>query len=204
MEQSAWRKSWGGFIVANSKKRCTYCKKYKPQSEMLMAPVGAFCDADCRYQYGMDRVHDLKKKTKDLAKKKQAKEKREFQLKDIKVRKAAAKKACHEYIRERDKNRLCICCGKPLGEVFHAGHFYESGNFSAIRYNEDNIHGQRVYCNKFKGGRHHEYRKGLIERIGLDRVVALDNARHNPVKRSAEDYLKIEKYYKDKLKELLK
>lgn len=122
---------------------------------------------------------------------------------DLKTRKKAAKEACHKYIRERDKFKPCPCCNKPLGEDFHAGHFLESGNNPKIRYDEDNIHGQRVDCNFFKGGDSGMYRVNLIERIGLERVERLESLQGGVVKRTPQDYAEIEKYFKEKLKNLI-
>jgi hypothetical protein len=125
---------------------------------------------------------------------------RNYQLSDLKIRKAAAKKACHEYIRTRDKDKPCICCGKPLGEEYHAGHFLESGNNPQVRYDEDNIHGQRIDCNYFKGGDSGDYKENLIVRIGADKVNAIISKKSGTIKRTAQDYLVIENYFKGKLK----
>ena len=126
--------------------------------------------------------------------------KRKHQLSDLKIRKAAAKKICHEYIRERDKDKPCICCGKPLGEEYHAGHFLESGNNPQVRYDEDNIHGQRVDCNYFKGGDSGDYKENLIARIGKEKVNNLLSKKGGSMKRTAQDYLDIENYFKEKLR----
>lgn len=128
--------------------------------------------------------------------------KKNFQKTDIKTRKDAAKKWCHEYIRLRDKDKPCVCCGKPLGEDYHAGHFIESGNNPQTRYDEDNIHGQRVDCNYFKGGDSGDYKENLIGRIGMDRVNAVLSKKGGTMKRTAQDYQAIEDYYRDKIKDL--
>jgi hypothetical protein len=78
----------------------------------------------------------------------------------------------NKYIRERDKGNPCICCGK-YGEL-QAGHFYSAGKYSQLRFNEDNVHGQKMSCNYFLSGNLNEYRLNLIERIGKDRVEDLD------------------------------
>ena len=154
-------------------------------------------------KYALKHVDKGRKKILSEQKKEQAKRKRDFYEKDVKTRKAAAKKACHDYIRARDAGKLCICCNEPLGDKYDAGHFLESGNNSRIRYDENNIHAQRVYCNQYKGGNSAEYRKGLIKRIGLEAVEKLESVKKGPFKRTASDYKDIELYYKKKLKELL-
>ena len=87
-------------------------------------------------------------------------------------------------------------------DLFHAGHFLESGSNPKIRYDEDNIHGQRIYCNTYKGGDSGQYKENLIKMIGSDRVKRLINLKGGTVKRTANDYREIESYFKNKLKEL--
>lgn len=131
-----------------------------------------------------------------------AKRKRDFYLGDLKTRKVAAKKECHEYIRLRDKGLPCICCGRKIIGVVHAGHFLESGNNPKIRYHEDNIHAQSSYCNTYKGGDSDDYQGRLRQKIGDERVDSLLSKKGGSVKRTAEDYLDIEAYYKSKILEL--
>jgi hypothetical protein len=119
---------------------------------------------------------------------------------DIKTREKAAHDACHLWIKIRDKGLLCICCNLPIGEQGNAGHFHESGNNSRIRYDEDNIHYQRIYCNMYKGGDSDDYRGNLIKKIGIARVERLDSLKGGTMKRTCEDYKKIENYYKLKIK----
>ncbi len=135
-------------------------------------------------------------------KKANAKQKRGYWDNNIKTRKRAAKEACHAYIRARDKGGDCICCGKPLGSDFQAGHFIPSGNNPKVRFDEYNIHGQRLDCNYFHGGDSDDYKGRLIKKIGADQVDYLLANKGGTMKRTAQDYKKIEVYYKQKLKEL--
>jgi len=188
--------------MPNAKLKCAYCKKYFPREQMKSCNKGNFCCDDHMVKYALKHVDKGRRKLLAFQKKENARKKREFYENDIKTRKKAAKKACHDYIRARDAGKPCICCGEPLGPKFDAGHYLESGNNSRVRYDEDNIHGQRVYCNQHKGGNLIGYRKGLIEKIGLERVERLENTEKGPLKRTAQDYKEIELYYKQKLKEL--
>lgn len=181
------------------KRKCVNCKERKPVGQGNITPVGFICSGECAIEYARGRFikkNYLGNKGKRKTTNKQA-------ASDLKIRKEAAKTACHAYIRERDKGKCCVCCGEPLGDDFQAGHFWESGNYPFIRYHEDNIHGQRVHCNYFKGGDSGHYRMNLIFRIGADRVLWLDENRSNPIKRTVEDYREIERYYKQKLKDLI-
>lgn len=91
-----------------------------------------------------------------------------------------AQREFNRYIRLRDHGRPCICCGRPLedraltGGGYDAGHYRSVGSAPQLRYREDNVHAQRKVCNQFGAGRAVDYRIGLIARIGVDAVEALE------------------------------
>ena len=182
--------------------KCKQCKtKHADIAKMVTTPsaLGKFCDYDCLADWVRDNPVKIKQEYSKLARA----EKIQFNANDIRVRKKAAKTACHLYIRTRDKNRGCISCGVNLaGTKYDAGHLIESGNYPFIRYHEDNIFGQCVHCNQHKGGNEVEAKKGAIERIGEQRVNWLYDNKNKLIKRNIEDYREIERYYKDKLKQL--
>ncbi|MEY8200470.1 MAG: recombination protein NinG [Colwellia sp.] len=124
----------------------------------------------------------------------------------LKAVKNRAKSICHLYIRTRDKGKLCACCNRPLGETFHAGHFMESANNTAIRFDETNIHGQREDCNIMHGGDFGSFDKNLRIRIGDDAVERLIRIAKRRVvaKLALDDYLEIIEHYKTKLEVLIK
>lgn len=187
-------------------RKCLGCKDRFEKDSMIILPVGAFHTMDCALDY---QSHKREKAKARLAKKDKAdkvaaakKLKKEFYDNDLSTRKKAAKKACHDYIRARDRGKDCICCGRPLGDKYDAGHFIESGNYPFIRYHEDNIHAQSVHCNQYKGGDSGGYEERLIAKIGEDRVNWLKSNKHKLIKRTVEDYRDIENYYKGKIKGL--
>ena len=181
--------------MACAKLKCCGCKERFPRETMIKIFGSNFHSIDCATQY----AYGNKEKGRAIKHKAQ---KKEYNENKLSTRKRAAKEACHLYIRTRDKDKPCICCGEPLGDDYHAGHFWESGNFSFLRLNEDNIHGQRSSCNTYKGGDSGFYRPNLIKRIGEERVKYLDDSRSNKVKLTTDDYREIEAYYKEKLKKL--
>lgn len=71
--------------------------------------------------------------------------------------------AFNAYIRNRDKDKGCISCG---GDVDHAGHYFSAGQYSALRFDETNVHGQCVGCNTYKHGNLIEYGLGIVQRYG--------------------------------------
>lgn len=186
--------------MAVGKHRCTNCKCYFPSDTMIVVTAGKFHSKECLYAYGMTKTDNLIKSAKKEKKKINARQDRDYYDNDIKTRKKAAKDACHLWIKIRDKGFLCICCNKPIGGYGNAGHYHESGNNSRIRYDEDNIHYQRIYCNMYKGGDSDDYRGNLIKKIGIDRVLRLDSLKGGAMKRTCEDYKDIEKYFKQKIK----
>ncbi len=121
---------------------------------------------------------------------------------------ALAQKAFNAFVRERDKDQPCICCGREKTQVnglrahgWDAGHYRSRGSAPHLRFNEDNCHRQLVYCNQFRSGNAVDYRLRLIERIGLERVEALEAdqaARHY----TDDDYIAIAALYRAKLKAL--
>jgi hypothetical protein len=113
------------------------------------------------------------------------------------------------YIRERDKDQPCICCGQQLGAVsghatggaFDCGHYRSTGSASHLRFDERNAHGQRKVCNRYGGGKAVNYRIGLVARIGLQAVEFLESS-NKPHKWTADELRSIRATYKAKLKEL--
>lgn len=189
------------------KKQCKFCKKPTDKELGVTINMSFFCNTKCAAQHGIklslaSKKRQLAKKEK-AEKRKNATRKKDFYMKDIKTRKEAAKRACHAYIRERDKGMPCICCGREIVGAVHAGHFLESGNNPMIRYDEDNIHAQSGYCNTYKGGDSDDYQGRLRVKIGDERVDALLSKRGGTLKRTAQDYIDIENHYKEKLKILL-
>lgn len=79
----------------------------------------------------------------------------------------------NRFIRERDKDKGCISCGRSVSE---AGHYYSQGHYSALRFNEINTNGQCTFCNCFLHGNLIDYRKGLIKRYGEKKVNELENS----------------------------
>jgi len=181
--------------VTTATRRCCGCKERFKADSMISLPVGFFHSVDCSIQYA-------NKKTAVKSKKVHAKQKSDFYANDVKTRKKAAKDACHSYIRMRDREQSCICCGETLGNDFQAGHWLPSGSNTKIRYHEDNIHAQRLNCNYFKGGDSGDYKDNLIDKIGSERVKYLLENKGGTLKRTASDYKEIESHYKNKLKEI--
>lgn len=181
------------------------CKNRACRGEYLpdpRQPWKDWCSDDCAVVIALAKVEAQK------AKKARA-EKRETKLKLLALEPLEyylkkAERACNSYIRARDAGQGCISCGRHNAEQWNAGHFISVGANRTLRYDEDNIHLQCARpCNKDKGGNIHEYRKGLLRKIGPERVARLEGW-HEPVKMTREAAHEIEAYYKAKLRALKK
>lgn len=187
----------------------------------------------CRESFTPERVGQIVHEScvepyvRELAKKKRAKEEAKRRA-DAKLERArikarrreletipelikAAQKEFNAYIRARDKDKPCICCGRlkeapffsSAGGDWDCGHYRSTGSASHLRFNEDNAHRQLKFCNRYKAGRAVDYRFGLIARIGLERVEALE-ADNEPHHWTREELREIRDTYKAKRKELEK
>lgn len=106
-------------------------------------------------------------------------------IKTVPVLKKEVEAAFHAYVRARDRaaGYACICCDRPLqwdvpGGAVDAGHYRSRSSADHLRFDTDNCHAQRSDCNRFGAT---DYRAGLIKRIGLVRVEALE-ANNEPAK----------------------
>lgn len=109
----------------------------------------------------------------------------------------------NKYIRLRDKDKGCVSCKSP--KVEHASHFFSAGKFTALRFNEDNVHGSCLRCNYFMGGNLLEYRKTLVKRIGIEKLELLEGLAERQVhKWSILELQAINDEYKKKIKSLSK
>lgn len=83
-----------------------------------------------------------------------------------------AEKVFNAYIRKRDAGLGCISCSS--GEFETAGHYFPVGAHSALRYNEWNVNGQCISCNKWRHGNLAHYRIGLVQKIGEKAVNEIE------------------------------
>lgn len=176
-------------------KTCPIC--HKPFAKQRMGQKA--CSIKCAIVLGQ--------KTQEKAKRKEICERKE-KLKTRAEWMREAQQAFNAFIRERDRNRPCICCGLPLmldaiGGGYDAGHYRSVGSAPHLRFDERNVHAQRKQCNRYGAGRAVDYRIGLIARIGLEAVESLE-ADQTPRKYSIDELRQIRDTYRAKLRELRK
>lgn len=90
-----------------------------------------------------------------------------------------SEKHFNRFIRLRDSEDgwfRCISCQVPKKiEQMNAGHYMSAGHNSTTRYDENNVNGQCVYCNKHLHGNLIHYRENLVKKIGEDSVKRLES-----------------------------
>lgn len=176
-------------LTGQSNRVCTICKLHPTPNAMA-----SVCSVKCAIKKGK---LDKAAAKKDLAQRKEAIKTRSDHMKEAQV-------AFNAYVRARDAGKLCICCDKPLtveaiGGGFDCGHYRSVGSAPHMRFDERNAHGQTKQCNRYGAGRAVDYRIGLIKRIGLEAVEALESDQ-TPRKWTIEELKHIKVTYKAKLR----
>jgi len=175
-------------------KTCKCCKAKFMPARPLQVVCGPLC--------GLERA----KKARVVQEKKQDRAKRET-LKTIPQLIKEAQIEFNKFIRTRDEREPCISCGKPPGDLsgLHAGrdagHYRSTGAAAHLRFDERNCHAQCVKCNQHLSGNAVQYRIGLVARIGLDAVEALE-ADNEPVKWDRDTLRQIKTIYRAKTREM--
>ena len=174
-------------------KKCKVCSVlFTP-----LRPLQACCTWECANLYAKEL--NEKKEKKDWQKRKAKMKSDIMTLSDwLKI----AQQHFNTFIRNRDKDKGCISCGKELRKGnTDAGHYFSSGGHYNVRFNEDNVHGQCSRpCNKDKSGDLINYRKGLINRIGLERLEYLESIANETRKFNIQEVKELINFYKNKIK----
>ena len=183
-------------------RKCIVCSdEFMPYRTTMRA-----CSAKCAIEYGIRQT--AKREQKKVAEykaelrieKREAKEK----LKTYSQRVNEVKVIFQRYIRMRDAKLPCISCGATTSSVWDAGHYKKAELYSGIIFHELNVNKQCGKCNRYLGGNELKYRVGLIDKIGVAKVLELDLlAEETRVKKYSElELLEIKTRYKNKLKGL--
>ena len=187
--------------------RCAHCRQ-KLEQERAGQIVHMECAAAWVVAQHDKREREEAKKARAAAKVERATTRaRKQALKRIPDLIREAQTAFNAFVRARDETQPCICCGRfavgnyGAGHGWDCGHYRSTGSASHLRFHEDNAHRQLVVCNRHGAGRAVDYRIGLIQRIGLARVEALE-ANNYVHKWTREELMSIKQLYREKLNEL--
>lgn len=167
-------------------KVCRECgAKFKPYTTTQKC-----CSRKCTFE------HEKKRKEHKEAQKIEAQGQSKKQLFQT------ARIVFNAFIRERDKNKKCICCGKELGSDYQCGHYFSGGGHASVIFNENNAHAQRFDCNMEKAGNNTEYGIRLEKLIGKDEFELLRAEAYETKSYSIDELLRIIRHYKQQTKAL--
>lgn len=203
--------------MANSKRKCAYCKERKVADTMLIRGLQAFCNKDHYIEYQVANKDRLVKKGEKIQRKELAERKKELRPRSWYLKEA--QKWFNKFIRLRDRECLCISCdrtrvqiegndGWKVGGAWDCGHYLTVGAHPELRFEELNANRQCKSCNAGSGKYTKKndtvgkaYREKLIDKIGLHNVEWLEG-KHEPKKYTVDDLKEIIETYKAKCKEI--
>lgn len=176
-------------IKAPKPKKCRICpEKFIPRNSLHIC-----CSPSCAYKYATQQSE--RKKKREEAEQRKAWNKRKADVKPLKHWEDMTQRVVNDYVRERDRELPCISCGTWDTVQWEAGHYRSRGAASHLRYNEDNLAKQCHRCNCELSSNAIHYREGLIARIGLQRVVALES-NNEPHRYTREELERIRARYR--------
>ena len=161
-------------LRANRVKTCKVCKvEYKAWT--THAQMNRLCSPDCAAKYALSKRQEVQRK--DARKARIAYTRDNEKLSAVRAR---AQSSFNRYIRERDYLMPCMACGKHWsgdvvkGSGWDAGHFRSRGSAPHLRFHLLNCWKVCTRCNRDLSGNIVEMRKGMLSRLGEDRVKALE------------------------------
>ena len=179
-------------------RECAQCNRPFAMQRAMQQVCGPVCAG---------RKVRAKRDAKAKAERAQTRERRQA-LKSLRDLLAEAQVAFNAFIRARDAGLPCICCGQPFepqkpGGSMDAGHYLGRGIAPQHRFNEANVFGQRKNCNRPGGTTRAAFRAGVIARIGLPAVEALEADTAVP-KWDRDELIALRAHYRAKLRQLEK
>jgi len=181
-------------------KKCKFCKaEFAP-----VRPLQKVCSPLCALEVSRQATEKKKAKEAQEERKKTREKLDAMRTKPQLVK--VAQTAFNAFVRARDADKPCISCGKPPSTESNqtdASHYRSVGSAPHMRFVEENCHASCKHCNQFLAGNHVEYRKGLIERIGLNALERVESDQ-TVRKYTKEGLVEIARYYNSEAKRLNK
>lgn len=168
----------------------------------FLSGLKAFCSMDCTVEFA-------KKAGKKATEKKEKVKRKEFKQRKDKLNETVpywTKKAQSEfnkYIRQRDKERPCVSCGKYESDLNHSsrggfwdcGHYRSVGSCPELRFEPLNAHKQCKKCNQFLSGNHVEYRFGIAKRLSASQLAWVEGP-HEPKRYRVDELKELHAHFK--------
>lgn len=190
-------------------KTCRVCPtQFRPRSSTQIV-----CSVPCAREW--TRRQEARKAERQAREEKRERRERLKEIRPLRDWIKLAQAAFNGYIRARDEGKPCISCGvtnppERYGGAWDAGHYRTRGAAPELRFEELNCHRQCKSCNtgeKHNSGKAEtvraEYRRRLIERIGLEKVEWLEG-NHAAKHYTADELEEVARVYRAKTRELRK
>lgn len=156
-------------------KKCAACRSVFVPQRSMQKVCGPKCAADWATKVAAQKAARANRdERKSLAE-------RKAKLKTRREWIAEAQAVVNKVARLRDilAGHGCISCGarpqQKYGGTIDAGHYRSVGSAPHLRFFLTNISAQCTRCNRDLGGSAVNYRKGLVERIGIERVEEIES-----------------------------
>jgi len=179
--------------------KCKHCKQPFTKTQPLQVA--------CSYSCAIELAKPIAKKVIEK-KERENKAKLKQSLKTITDYRKDARYWFQRWIRIRDLGKNCISCNTILTAIskYDAGHFYSANAYPQLLFNEFNVNSQCVFCNQHKSGNLIEYRKGIINRYGIEVLFSLEKLADDKTLRTINKdyYIDVANDYKKRCKELEK
>ncbi len=189
--------------MANKNRKCKWCKEFKPAEDGVKVPAGWFCSMPHALEFVRDKQLKASKKAAKQKEVKAKQRKKDFYDNDRSHQLKLTQTVFNRWIRFRDEGKSCISCGRDSGCKVNAGHYLSVGARPELRFNPLNNNLQCEACNVYKSGNVGEYKKGLINKIGLELVEWLEG-KHEPKKYTCEQLREVRSYYNRLIREGIK
>lgn len=175
-------------------KKCKVCdKEFLPYLSTKKV-----CSIPCAIKFAASEVQrkaEKERRRQDSIERKELRERKD-KLKSNSDLAKEAQAAFNRYIRARDRGKPCISCGCNLvdasgyltGSATDASHYRSRGAAKHLRFNVFNVHSSCTRCNRQLSGNAVEYRIRLKQRIGIERVEAIES--DNSPRRFSNEYLR--------------
>lgn len=186
-------------------KPCSWCRK----DYIRWNSTQNTCSVECALAKLKDRqekglLRDIrtadKVKRADTRKRKESLKSKADWLRD-------AQTVFNRFIRIRDAQQGCISCSQCIRDIegkggnYDAGHYRSRGSAPELRFNEDNCFKQCKKCNRQLSGNVVEMRKGILKRIGQERLDEVEG-HHEAKKYTIDDIKDLKVEYQNKVKQL--
>ncbi len=195
-------------LVTLKTKKCRHCtNSFTPFNSLQVA-----CSVECSLQLAKAKSQaKAKQESQQERKKEQAikqlrKVEFEKQHKTLSQYEKEAKRQFQLYCRLRDHSIGCISCGTTNSQIWDGGHYMKAELYSGTIFHEFNVNKQCRKCNYFLGGNEFNYRIGLVSKIGLQEVEALEKEAQEKrfYKWTKAELIDIKELYLQKCRELKK